>query len=108
MRDGTKSLTTSGYPRTVREWKRGTALTESKLIMECDDSDMMIVGFVSRHRGHKYQLICISQTFYTNTYMFKLPMGSWVEVPKPAHATVEQFADKLLISLRKDWVLEDG
>jgi len=108
MRDGTKSLTTSGYPRTVREWKRGTALTESKLIMECDDSDMMIVGYVSRHRGHKYQLICISHTFYTNTYMIKLPMGSWVELPKPAHATIEQFADKVLITLRKDWVLEDG
>jgi len=40
--------------------------------------------------------------------MVKLPMGSWVEVPKPDHATIEQFADKMLITLRKDWTLEDG
>ncbi len=106
MHDG-KSLTTSGYPRTVREWKRGTPLTDSKLIMECEVSDMLIYGSLSRHRGHKYQLICLQHTFYTNTYMIKLPLGTWVEVPKPDHATVEQFADKFLISLRKDWALED-
>ena len=107
MHDGV-SMTDAGYPRTVREWKRGTALADSKLIMECESTDMLISGFMSRHKGHKYQMVQIMPTFYTNTLMLKMSMGSWVEVPKPDHATVDQFADKLLITLRKDWALENG
>jgi prolyl oligopeptidase len=105
MHDGL-SMTDSGYPRTVREWKRGTLLSESKLIMECQNNDMLISGFVSRHKGHKYQMIQIHQSFYTNTIFIKLPMGSWVQVPKPDHATIDQFADQFIITLRNDWTLE--
>eukprot|EP00606_Chrysophyceae_sp_TOSAG23-5_P001454 GSChrysophyteH2.ASY1.ANO1.1144.1 assembled CDS len=107
MHDGV-SVTDSGYPRTVREWKRGTPLADSTIIMECESTDMLISGFVSRHKGHKYQMVQIMPSFYTNTLMLKMTMGSWVQVPKPDHATVDQFADKLLMTLRKDWTLENG
>ena len=107
MNDG-KSMTDSGYPRTVREWKRGTPLTDSKIVMECEATDMLISGQVSRHRGHKYPIVCILNTFYTNTYFLKLPMGTWGKVPKPDHAELSQFTDKFLLTLRKDWTLKPG
>jgi prolyl oligopeptidase len=104
MKDG-NSMTDSGYPRAVREWKRGTPLADSKVVMECDAKDMLISGYVSKHRGFKYPLVCINNTFYTNTYFLKLPMGAWVQLSKPDHAEISQFTDKFLITLRKDWVL---
>lgn len=35
MKDGSPCMTDSGYPRTVRQWKRGTPLAESTLLAEC-------------------------------------------------------------------------
>ena len=37
-------LTDSGYPRIVKEWKRGTPLNEAKLIFEGNQKDMFVEG----------------------------------------------------------------
>lgn len=37
---GPDSLTNSGYPRTVREWVRGTRLEDAPIIFEGEKSDM--------------------------------------------------------------------
>lgn len=40
------SLTDSGYPRVVREWKRGTQLSESSIIYEGVNTDVSVRGYV--------------------------------------------------------------
>lgn len=45
LKDGT-SLTDSGYPRVVREWKRGTPLEESTIVFEGDATDVACSGYV--------------------------------------------------------------
>src|SRR5258705_43078 len=37
---GPGSLTHSGYPRTVKEWTRGTSLASAKELFVCDEKDM--------------------------------------------------------------------
>ena len=41
MHDGT-SMTASGYPRTVRLWKRGTPLSESEVVYEGEEKDVSV------------------------------------------------------------------
>lgn len=36
------SLTDSGYPRTVREWERGTPLSEAKTVFEGEKTDCAV------------------------------------------------------------------
>ena len=48
---GPSSMTDSGYPRTVREWKRGDKLSESTLVFEGKKEDVSVSGYVSKHLG---------------------------------------------------------
>ena len=61
---GPDSLTDSGYPKMVKEWTRGTHLTEAKLIFEGDKQDVFIFSWVAHDHGHAYE--AISQT--SNTF----------------------------------------
>ena len=67
--DDGKSLTDSGYPCTVREWREGTPLSESKQIHEGLQTDVAANSWVDKHRGHKFQFCCLSYTFYTETLL---------------------------------------
>jgi prolyl oligopeptidase len=48
---GEGSLTTSGYPRVVKHWQRGTPLGEAEVVLEGKPEDMVVHGYVSRVRG---------------------------------------------------------
>src|SRR6185437_13057334 len=41
---GAGSMTTSGYPRLVKLWKRGTPMTEARTVHEGKDSDVASAG----------------------------------------------------------------
>ena len=41
---GEAEMTDSGYPRTLREWKRGTAVEEAPLVFEGEASDVSVRG----------------------------------------------------------------
>ncbi len=42
---GPGTLTTSGYPRTVRQWRRGTPLAEAELVYEGKPDDVSVSAF---------------------------------------------------------------
>ena len=46
-----RSLTDSGYPRTIREWRRGTPLAASVEVYAGERADVSVTGYVSRHRA---------------------------------------------------------
>ncbi len=48
LHDGT-SMTDSGYPRVVREWRRGTPLSASEVVYEGDASDVSVTGYMVSH-----------------------------------------------------------
>jgi hypothetical protein len=60
-------VTKSGYPRIVREWKRGTKVSEAKIIAIGSEDDVIISGQISKHHDeYVYQWTTRALTFYTN------------------------------------------
>ena len=45
QRDGS-SMTDSGYPRVMKEWRRGTALSDSKVVHEGEQTDVSVYMYM--------------------------------------------------------------
>ena len=101
---GKDALTDSGYPRTVREWKRGTALSSAVQVYEGLSSDVAVHGYFYLDRGHTYEIRMRAITFYTNCYEVKIGReGTFAPVKVPADSQLGTFADQALITLRSAW-----
>jgi prolyl oligopeptidase len=101
---GPGSLTSSGYPRIVKEWKRGTALAAAKTVFEGKAEDVGVGAYVIHDRGHTYEVIGRSITFYTDETHVRRG-DQWVKLDKPADAEVSTFGEYLLLTLRTPWAV---
>ena len=63
---GDGSLTSSGYPRIVKEWKRGTPLDEAKTIFEGETSDVSVSGIYDQTPGFEREFVSRNITFWTS------------------------------------------
>ncbi len=99
---GSGSLTSSGYPRIVKEWQRGTALGAAKTVFEGQVEDVSVAASVVHDHGRIYELISRGMTFFTNELWIRRG-DEWVRIDKPADARVETFTDQILLRLRSDW-----
>lgn len=100
---GEDSLTTSGYPRIVKLWKRGTPLNQAKTIFETKKTSVSTYGFrLFSDEGH-IDLVKDSKTFFRNdTYL--LADGELLKIDIPEDADISgYFKKQLLIRLRGDW-----
>jgi prolyl oligopeptidase len=102
---GPGSLTASGYPRIVKEWKRGTPLAQATLVFEGKEADVSVDAEVAHDHGYTYEFIRRGVTFYTSEEYLRRG-DQWVKINKPADAMVGTFADQLLLQLRSDWTVE--
>lgn len=103
---GPGSLTTSGYPRTVREWRRGTPLAEAPLVFEGDADDMSVVGYRDLTPGFERDFFLRQKTFYTSDF-FLHRGGALVKIEKPDDANAAVHREWLLLELRSDWIVAD-
>ncbi len=101
---GPGSLTASGYPRIVKEWKRGTPLAQATQIFEGKTADVSVDAGVVHDHGYTYEFIHRGVSFFTSE-VFLRRGDEWVKLDKPADATVSTFADQLLLRLRLDWTV---
>lgn len=101
---GTTEMTDSGYARTVREWKRGTPLSDATLVFEGESSDVSAGGYAYIDRGQRYEMRYRSLTFYTASHELAVGGGAFATVAVPDDATVSTFSDQLIISLRSSWL----
>lgn len=103
-------LTTSGYPRTLRVWKRGTDVNKTTPIFEGNKDDLSIGGGIIRNKDSEFILAYRSFDFYTTEHI-ALVDGREIllDVPKTADVSVvgnkyNNFeANTLLIRLIDDW-----
>jgi prolyl oligopeptidase len=101
---GPGSLTSSGYPRIVKEWARSTPLNSAHVVFIAEVSDMAADAAVSHDRGYTYELIQRQITFYTSTVFVRRKDG-WQKIDKPDDAKIDTFSDQILITLRSDWTV---
>lgn len=99
---GPGSLTTSGYPRLVKEWNRGTPLSEARLVFEGKDTDVSVDPSVVHDHGHTYEFIRRGVTFFTSEEFIRRG-DQWIKIEKPEDASVSTFDDQLMLRLRSDW-----
>jgi prolyl oligopeptidase len=101
---GPDSLTTSGYPRQVRRWKRGTSLHEAEIVLEVP-IDHMRVQFHHEHAvGFERDLVeDVVDFFHRKSVLVDGRELKPIDIPDDA--TGEIHRDWLLIRPRTDWVL---
>lgn len=100
---GEGSLTRSGYPRTTREWKRGTALADAPVVFEGSVEDVGAGASAVWHRGQRLRFASRLLEFY-RTEEFVWEDGAFVRVDKPEDAELGIFGDHFLFELRSPWV----
>ena len=101
---GPGSLTTSGYPRTVREWRRGTPLAEAPLVFEGETDDMSVIGYRDLTPGFERDFVLRQKTFYTSDFFLRRG-GALAKIEKPDDANAAVHREWLLVELRSDWSL---
>lgn len=99
---GPGSLTQSGYPRLVKEWKRGTPPTETQLVFEGRPEDVSVSGDRTQTRGYKHDFVVRGITFWTNE-LFLRRDGQLIKIEKPDDAEAFTHRDLLFIQLRTEW-----
>ena len=104
---GTGSMTTSGYPRIVKRWKRGTPLSQAEQLFEAPETAISAYGMRLRSAGPDIDLINEGTTFWTSE-RYQLIDGKKVHLQLPSSATLNgAFKGRLVISLKEDWVRGD-
>jgi prolyl oligopeptidase len=101
---GSGSLTSSGYPRVVKEWQRGTPLPEAKTVFEGKTEDVSVSASVDHDHGHTYEFIGRGVTFFTSEEYLRRG-DQWVRIEKPADANVGTFEDQIVLRLRTEWTV---
>lgn len=101
---GPGSLTTSGYPRTVRLWTRGTPLASAPTLFEAKPDSVGVAGYRLRSAGGDVDLVADNRTFYETDYYQLLADGSLHRLELPPTAEVnDAYAGRLIVSLKDDW-----
>ncbi|MBI4918267.1 MAG: S9 family peptidase [Acidobacteria bacterium] len=99
---GPGSLTTSGYPRIVKLWTRGTPLAEAKTVFEGRAGDVASSGYSQFTPEGRYDFVARTPAFYRQETFLVLG-GRLVRLDLPEDAEINGvFKDRLLVSLRSD------
>ena len=100
---GEGSRTTSGYPRVVKLWTRGTPLAQARTVFEGKVEDVSSSGSSVFTPEGRYDLVHRSPAFFQSEEFLMLG-GRLVKLDIPLDAELRGiFRDHLLVSLRSDW-----
>ncbi|MDH3427896.1 MAG: S9 family peptidase, partial [Gemmatimonadota bacterium] len=84
---GEGSLTTSGYPRIVKRWERGTPLEEADVVFEGEVSDVSVGAGSMETTNERYLVVSHSPSFFDRTlYLYEDGELLHLEVPTDSRA----------------------
>jgi prolyl oligopeptidase len=100
---GPGSMTDSGYPRVVKEWKRGTPIESATLVYEGTAKDMAIGAGHDDTPGFERDFVQRSIAFYNDELYLRGKDGKLtkVDVPNSANKSVQR--EWLGLELREPW-----
>jgi prolyl oligopeptidase len=101
---GAGSMTSSGYPRIVKVWKRGEPMASARTVYEGKESDVASAGVVFHNPAGTIAVIQRAVTFFTAEYYWLASDGTTRRLPLPLGADLKGAqGDELLFTLRDDW-----
>jgi prolyl oligopeptidase len=101
---GAGTLTASGYPRIVKEWKRGTPLADATTLFEGKPSDVMIGAGRQWDHGVSYDIVNRGISTYTSE-QFLVQGGKLVKLDVPLDADASMWNAQIFVTLRSDWAI---
>jgi prolyl oligopeptidase len=101
---GPGSMSESGYPRLVKEWRRGTPLGEARPVYEAGEDDLSASAWFDYTPGHERQFVQRQIDFYSSELFVRDPAsGALARIDKPMDADAFTVRGQLLIQLRSSW-----
>lgn len=100
---GEGSLTTSGYPRLAKEWRRGTPLSAARLVFTGREDDVAVGAYSDHGPWGRYDFVQQTPAFFRGYYSIMLG-DRLVKLDLPEDVSVRGvFEDRILLSLRTPW-----
>jgi prolyl oligopeptidase len=101
---GPGSLTTSGYPRLVKEWRRGTSLSEAAVVYEGKPDDVEVHAFHDPTEGFERDFVVRNVEFFRSEWYLRTG-SDLVQLAVPPDAIVGVHREWLLIQTRSPWAV---
>lgn len=102
---GDGSMTTSGYPRIVKQWKRGTDLASAAVVYEGLADDMYISAGRDHTPGFERSYVSRTLAFYNNELYLIGADGQLQRIEAPNSAEKSFFRNWLTFELREPWTI---
>ena len=102
---GAGSMTSSGYPRIVKEWKRGTPLDSAKVVYEGKPDDMYIAAYHDDTPGFQRDFVSRTLAFYNDELYVRSADGTLAKIDAPNSANKGVFREWLTLELRDPWTV---
>jgi len=102
---GPGSMTTSGYARIVKVWKRGTPLASARTVFEVKDTDMVASAYHDATPGFERDFVVKTPSFFTSEMFLLGKDGSQKRVEIPSDAEGSVFREWLLVKPRTAWTV---
>jgi prolyl oligopeptidase len=100
---GPGSMTSSGYARIAKIWKRGTPMAEAKIAYEGQNSDVWVFAAHDDTPGYERDLIYRGLTFYTNELYLRDKNGKLSKLDLPDGSQKGVVREWLTVELRQPW-----
>ncbi|MEM6638825.1 MAG: prolyl oligopeptidase family serine peptidase [Pseudomonadota bacterium] len=101
---GEGTMTSSGYPRTVRMWTRGSDVADSSAFVEGKTSDVGLFPFTLRHDEKVYSGVVQGESFFEYRIHMRLVDGRTVVLPLPRRVDVVGMVNgRVIAHLKEDW-----
>lgn len=106
---GDGSLTDSGYPRSLRVWRRGEDLGDASLFFEGETGDVATFPSVEHDGAATHLFAQRAVTFFeTEYYHATTPGGEQAKLPFPLNTDLNGVLDgRAILFLREDWSYND-
>ncbi|HPI10510.1 MAG TPA: prolyl oligopeptidase family serine peptidase [Catalimonadaceae bacterium] len=102
---GPGTMTTSGYARQVKLWKRGTLLKDAELIFEGESTDVSCNGYAFRDGDKTHLVLDRGVTFYSS-YNYIRVNGQNIKLDFPNESQMAGFLNgQLILNLKSDWTV---
>lgn len=99
---GSGSMTSSGYPRVVKLWTRGTPLASAKTVHTGPAGIISVAPYAVVDATKRWSFINISKTTWTNGVLLVQPDGSTRPIPIPDTASTQDVIDgRLIVTLNE-------
>lgn len=103
---GDGSMTTSGYPRLAKRWKRGTPIEKAELIYEGVPTDMSVSAIHDDTPGFERNFVSRNLAFYNDELYWLNPEGKLIKIDAPNTANKNVIREYLTLELRDAWEVE--